>query len=302
MGDVMLDDYLWGDTSRISPEAPVPLVELLRRTYAPGGAANVARGIAALEGIPLLTGVTGDDDAGTRLRSALAELDVGLDGLIVAPGRRTTTKLRVIAGSQQLVRVDHEQRDDVDEGLATRLVDWVAANVGSADALVVSDYAKGAVSSRTCASAIAAARGANIPVIVDPKGRDFSKYRDATVIAPNLEEARLAVRAQAGASVDSLAERLAEQLPGTNIVITLGPDGMLLRSADERVTTIDVETHDARDITGAGDTVAATVAAALAGGMEVEQAARLANRAAAISVTRVGVATVSLEELLNATA
>lgn len=298
VGDVMLDDYLHGTVTRVSPEAAVPLMALTDRTSGPGGAANVASGIVALGGSAAVVGVVGDDEEGVRLRSLLKAGGVATDGVLVAACRPTTTKLRVLASGQHLVRVDHESCDEIDSILARQLREWVTTYVGDFDVLVVSDYAKGVVSASTCAALIEAATTQGVPVVVDPKGLDWEKYRGAAVIKPNLREAELVADTR-GTDVVVLAEHLAERLPGTSILITRGADGMLLRRADGAVVNISVEPRAVFDVTGAGDTVVAALATALAKGFELEEAARLANRAAAIAVTRPGAIAVTLDDLAN---
>ncbi len=300
VGDVMLDDYALGNAQRISPEGPVPLIELIRSRSTPGGAANVARGIIALKGTVLLTGVIGDDDDGVRLRSAVEECGIPGNGLLVTTDRPTTTKLRVIANGQHIVRVDHEQRKQIDGILEERVVAWVHSHIREVDAVIVSDYAKGVISPETCTQIIGAARKVGVPIIVDPKGTDYAKYAGASVITPNIREAERVVRIEASAStegVTSLASLLGALLPGTNVLITRGADGMLLRSGAGHITVIRVEAQEVHDVTGAGDTVVATLATALANGVALEDAVRLSNRAAAIAVTRIGAAAVTLEEL-----
>jgi D-beta-D-heptose 7-phosphate kinase/D-beta-D-heptose 1-phosphate adenosyltransferase len=303
LGDVMLDDYIWGEVSRISPEAPVPIVGLTRQTSVPGGAANVARGVVALGGTVLLAGIVGDDANGARLRATLRGCGIGDDGLLVTPGRPTTTKTRIVARAQQIVRVDHEECADIPVELGEMLVEWTLANVHDADAVILSDYDKGAVSAATSAGVIAAATAAGVPMVVDPKSAGVARYAGASVITPNVLEAEQATGLRApgdDAGVTALARRLAELLPGTNIVITRGPDGMLLLSNDGSITTAALEPREVNDVTGAGDTVVATLATALARSVELADAVRLANQAAAIAVTQVGVAAVALEDLARA--
>jgi D-beta-D-heptose 7-phosphate kinase/D-beta-D-heptose 1-phosphate adenosyltransferase len=297
-GDVMLDQYLWGEVVRLNPEAPVPLVTLERRSAAPGGAANVARGITALGGSAWVAGVVGDDVEGDQVRALVTAAGVAADGLVVIRGRRTSVKVRVIARGQQVVRVDHEDSDDVGPQVGEGIAACVRSQLGTAKALVVSDYAKGVVSPPTCRTIIDAARAAGVPSIVDPKGRDYTKYAGATVVAPNLNEAAEAVGADPSATdARTLAARLAEALPGTHVVVTRGPAGMLFRSAGGALIEVGVAAHDVRDVTGAGDTVVATLAAALGQGADLEDAVRLANYAASRAVTRVGATAVGLEEL-----
>jgi rfaE bifunctional protein kinase chain/domain len=300
VGDVMLDEYAFGDVQRVSPEAPVPLVELTRRMSACGGAANAAHGVVALGGTALLAGVIGDDAEGAQLRSEVEACGVAGDGLVVVRGRPTTTKLRVIARAQHVVRIDHEHREEIDRAVRDRLIAWVRFHVRDVDAVIVSDYAKGVLSPATCLAIIEAAREAGAPVVVDPKGPDFTKYLGASVVTPNLREAASAARMALDSdarTVASIACRVAEIVPGANVLVTLGDDGMHLRSADGHVMTATVEAQAVHDVTGAGDTVVATLATALARGVSLQDAVRLSNQAAAIAVSRMGAVAVTLKDL-----
>lgn len=295
VGDLMLDEYIWGDVHRISPEAPVPVVRVRRRTHIPGGAANAAAGIVALGGTAQLVGVVGDDEAGRTLLASLDERGIGRDGIVASNGRATTTKTRVIAQNQQVVRTDVEELEPPDSGVDAELADAVVKAADGASALVVSDYGKGAVSARVAEAAISSSDG---PVIVDPKGGDYSKYRGATVITPNVHELELATRVQITGD-DTLAEAaglLRAQLDGTAVLVTRGADGMSLFGDANRLD-IPAVAHSVYDVTGAGDTVVAVLATALGAGAELGDAARLANRAAGVVVGKVGTATVELSEL-----
>lgn len=295
VGDLMLDEYVWGDVHRISPEAPVPVVRVRERTHIPGGAANAAAGIVALGGTAQLIGVVGDDEPGRALLAALAERGIGRDGVVSANGRATTTKTRVIAHNQQVVRTDVEELEPPDHGLDEQLADAIAQAADGSSAVVVSDYGKGAVSGRVAAAAVSSSPG---PVIVDPKGGDYAKYRGATVITPNVHELELATRVQVVGD-DTLAEAaglLRAQLDGTAVLVTRGAAGMALFGEGMRVD-IPAVAHSVYDVTGAGDTVVAVLATALGAGAELEEAARLANRAAGIVVGKVGTASVELAEL-----
>jgi rfaE bifunctional protein kinase chain/domain len=298
VGDLMLDEYVWGEVRRISPEAPVPVVEVGRRTYVPGGAANVAAGIVALAGEVVLGGVVGDDAQAEHLLAGLAERGVDCGGVLSDPSRTTTTKTRVIAHSQQVVRTDHERRTPVAPELEAALLAWVDGALDGVDAVVLSDYAKGVVSPLVAARVIEGARARGKPVIVDPKGIDYAKYRGATVLTPNLHDAERAAHFTVNAHDDVLevGRRLAEILPESLLLITRGAEGMSLISSSG-VVEVDAATHDVYDVTGAGDTVVATLAVALARQIRVEDAVRLANAAAGIVVSKVGTATVTLDEL-----
>ncbi len=303
LGDVMLDEYVWGQVNRISPEAPVPVVDVRTRTYVPGGAANVAAGIAALGGRPLVGGVVGDDEAAAQLRGALGERGLELDGLETVGGRSTTTKTRVIAHSQQVVRADVEERRPVPEEAAADLRRWAESRLERADVVVVSDYAKGVVSAELAQGVIEAAREAEKPVVVDPKGSDYSKYRGATVITPNIGDAKRAANLAPDGFVElgEIARRLAAAVPGTSLLITRGSEGMSLVS-DSGSIDVDAAAKDVYDVTGAGDTVVAALAVALGSGLPLEDAVRLANAAAGVVVGKVGTASVTLGELTAAAA
>ncbi len=298
IGDAMLDEYVWGRVQRISPEAPVPVVEVQGRTQVPGGAANVAAGVVALDGAAWLGAVVGADPQADRLRHALEERGVDCGGLLVDPERATTTKTRVIAHNQQVVRADSEQRAPLGRELEDELLEWVDGVVADADAVVLSDYAKGVVSDRVARGAINVARRSGKPVVVDPKGLDYAKYRGATVLTPNVSDAERAANLPVERHEDLLevGRRLGGLLPGTLLLITRGAEGMSLLS-ESGIVDIHAEAHAVYDVTGAGDTVVAGLAAALGRGLAIEDAARLANTAAGIVVSKVGTASVTLAEL-----
>jgi rfaE bifunctional protein kinase chain/domain len=303
VGDVMLDEYVWGQVNRISPEAPVPVVDVRRRTYVPGGAANVAAGIAALGGRALVGGVVGDDLASAQLREALGERDLDLDGLVTVTGRSTTTKTRVIAHSQQVVRADVEERDPVPEEAAQDLLRWAETHLDDVDVVVLSDYAKGVVSADVARSVVGGGRERGKPVVVDPKGSNYSKYRGATVLTPNIGDAKRAANIAPESFVElaDVARRLADVVPGSALLITRGSEGMSLISNDGSLD-VAATARDVYDVTGAGDTVVAALAVALGSGLPLEDAVRLANAAAGVVVGKVGTATATLGELVAAVA
>lgn len=298
VGDLMLDEYVWGRVSRISPEAPVPVVEVEGRSHVPGGAANVATGIVALECSAVLGGVVGDDEAGRSLEAALTERAVDCGGVLTEVGRSTTTKTRVIAHSQQVVRTDFEQRAPLDGELETRLLEWAGGELEHADVLVLSDYAKGVLSVGLAQELIERARARGIPVVVDPKGVDYAKYRGATVLTPNVHDAERAAMYPVQGYEDLLevARRLADVLPDTYLLVTRGSEGMSLLRGDDAVD-FEADARAVYDVTGAGDTVVAALAAALAADVALDDAVQLANAAAGIVVGKLGTASVSLAEL-----
>ncbi len=298
VGDVMLDRYWTGETERISPEAPVPIVRVSERHERPGGAANVAVNLASLGCGADLIGVIGDDEDGLRLIELLEESGVRQE-LFVDPGFRTISKLRVLSRHQQLVRLDFEEapRGSWNDAWGSRLTD----RLQSAQLLILSDYGKGSLN-RT-SEWIEKAKKQGKGVIVDPKGRDFAKYRGATLLTPNRAE----FEAVAGvcpeqSDLESRGQRLRADLALDGLLITLGEEGMLLIEASGKILALPAEAHEVADVTGAGDTVAATLGAVLAAGAGLEEAARLANRAAGLVVAKLGAAQVTAAELLEAPA
>ena len=299
VGDVILDEYLWGDVRRISPEAPVPVVEIRSRTFVSGGAGNAAANIVSLGGRALLGGVAGRDHAVDQLREALVRQGVDAGGLVLDSERATTTKTRLIAHGQQVVRMDSEQRTPLPQPVEDGLLRWIDSHLPEADACILSDYGKGVISNRVAEHVIRFARRGNKPVIVDPKGSNYAKYRGATVVKPNIHEVQQALKEEIEDDDGLLdaSRRLADFLEGAALLITRGPAGMsLFRTGLAPVHIATVARH-VFDVTGAGDTVVSTLAMALAAGSALEDAVHLANRAAGIVVGKRGTATVTLEEL-----
>lgn len=299
VGDAMLDRYLRGSTERISPEAPVPVVRLDGREAAPGGAANVASGIAALGAEARLVAAAGRDDAGDALVELLGRRGVEAGGLVRVEGRPTTTKTRVLSRGQQLLRVDRERRS----ALGTEEAEGLAAALGErlrgADALAVADYGKGTLGGGLARRAVEAARRRDLPVVVDPSTDRLVEYRGATVLKPNRPEAAAAAGRPEPPSSDGELEALRRRLEVENLLVTLGGEGMRLARADGDALRIPGRRTEVFDVTGAGDTVTAVLAAVVPAG-EVPAAARLANRAAALAVQSVGARPVSRARLERA--
>ncbi|MCC7131592.1 MAG: D-glycero-beta-D-manno-heptose-7-phosphate kinase [Gemmatimonadales bacterium] len=301
VGDVMLDRYLIGDTDRLSPEAPVPVVTVRTTRSALGGAANVAANVAALGATGLLTGAVGDDEHAAAIRAELAAHRLDDRYLVPVAGRPTTTKTRVIARGQQVVRIDEERDDPLDSNDLARLWATIEAMLASADALVLEDYNKGTLGPALIRDAVAAARRRGMPVVVDPKYRHFFEYRGATVFKPNRRELEAALGAGVDISRDPLALIQArERLAVDNLLVTLGAEGMALVTHDGRRMQVPSRAREVYDVSGAGDTVTAWVATALAAGASVPEAAFLANYAAGLEVAKAGVATVAPAEVLAA--
>jgi rfaE bifunctional protein kinase chain/domain len=299
VGDAMLDVYLRGDVERISPEAPVPVVRVRDRRFALGGAGNVAQNVRAVGAECDLVAAIGDDAGGRQLCAMLGEAAASVRSLVTVE-RPTTTKTRIVARSQQVVRVDEEEDADLDGDEVERLLAAVRAAVDAADALVLEDYNKGVLVPRVIEASMQAARARGIPIVVDPKYRNFFLYRGATIFKPNRRELEAAL----GAAVDL---EHPEALPATfsrlgveHLLLTLGERGMALISAGGQIKRVPTVAREVYDVVGAGDTVTAYLALALAAGGSATEAAIIANFAAGVEVGKLGAATVSPEEVLDA--
>lgn len=300
LGDVMLDEYLTGDVRRISPEAPVPIVDVQSRTHVPGGAANVASNIASLGGHPVLIGLVGEDESARHLRSVLETNGVSSGWLVKANERPTVTKTRIVSGQQQIVRLDRELTADLSETQADAVLSAFEQNVADADACLLSDYAKGLLTPAICTHVISRARQLRKPVVVDPKGASFLKYSGCTVITPNLRETEVASKHIIDAEGDlfKAVSQLQAVLGESAVLVTRGPDGMTLFRDRIEVLHAPALAREVFDVTGAGDTVVGMLTLALASGLRMEEAVLLANMAASVVVQKMGTATVSPEELL----
>jgi len=299
VGDAMLDVYLRGDVDRISPEAPVPVVRVRERKHALGGAANVAQNVAAAGASCALIAAIGDDEAGRTLRAMLGAVQRDASSLVEVT-RPTTRKTRVLARAQQVVRFDEEEDADLDGADVERMVAAVASAVAEADALVLEDYNKGVLVPRVIEGAIRVARSRKIPIIVDPKYRNFFSYRGATVFKPNRRELEAAMGAAVDLEHPEALPATFERLGVEHLLLTLGERGMALISADGVVKRIPTTARDVYDVVGAGDTVTAYLATALAAGATVYEAAVVANFAAGVEVGKLGAATVTPEEIREA--
>lgn len=299
VGDAMLDVYLRGEVERISPEAPVPVVRVLDRRHALGGAANVAQNVRAVGARCDLVATVGNDAGGRQLRSMLEAIGAATDSLVDAT-RPTTTKTRIVARSQQVVRVDEEDDSDHAGQEIDRVLASIEAAVARADALVLEDYNKGVLVPAVIEAAMSAARARHLPIVVDPKFKNFFSFRGATIFKPNRRELEAAL----GADVDL---EHPEALPATfsrlgveHLLLTLGEHGMVLISAGGVVKRVPTVARAVYDVVGAGDTVTAYLALALAAGGSPAEAAVIANFAAGVEVEKPGAATVSPSEVVDA--
>lgn len=300
LGDVMLDEFVWGDVTRISPEAPVPVVDVRRESVHLGGAANVLANLIALGARGTVVGVIGNDAAGKRLRNGLRELGADAnDNLIVDDERPSTIKTRIIAHSQLVVRADRESRTPVNSQIEDRIISFIKEALRDANAFVVSDYDKGVVTPRILGEILPFAYE-RVPVLIDPKLRNFNFYKPATLVTPNHHEA-LRMSGSEDHSDDGsrdAASVIRKKLGCDAVLITRGDRGMMLLEGDGEPVYVKTAAREVYDVTGAGDTVIAALAAALAAGTSMIEAATLANHAAGVVVGKVGTATATADELI----
>jgi D-beta-D-heptose 7-phosphate kinase/D-beta-D-heptose 1-phosphate adenosyltransferase len=303
-GDLMSDRYWWGRVERISPEAPVPVVSVDRETHSLGGAANVAHNLASLGARAHLVGLIGADAAGGTLEGTLRAHGVDTRGIVVDTDRRTTLKTRVIAHQQQVVRADEEDTFDAAPAVEERLVDALERALGDVEAVVVSDYGKGAITAGALAACLARAKARGVPVCVDPKETHFFSYRGVAVLTPNVHEAGRAFgrSIRDAATLDQAGSALRARLDAVALLVTRGAEGMSLYESTGTVTHLPTVAREVFDVTGAGDTVVATYALALAAGASPPVAAFLSNHAAGLVIRHAGTAVTTQAELLAALA
>jgi len=301
IGDIMIDHYIWGNASRLSPEAPVPIVNVKNETTTLGGAGNLTQNLVSLGATVTVGGVIGDDDAGKQLTEILANEGVETSTLIIDVTRPTTVKTRVLAGNQQIVRIDREFTNALTDELENELLDKITANIDHADIVVLSDYNKGLFSHSLTSKIIKAANDRQKKVIVDPKGLNYAKYKNAFIIKPNkkeLAEAAKTEKINTIADVQNAAKAIFNETNATYLVVTLSEEGMAIVSKDE-CRLLPVKATEVFDVTGAGDTVLAAIAYFIASGLTVEEACELANHAAAIVIRHIGSATTTIDEIIE---
>jgi D-beta-D-heptose 7-phosphate kinase/D-beta-D-heptose 1-phosphate adenosyltransferase len=299
IGDIMLDQFIWGKVSRISPEAPVPVVEVDNETTMLGGAANVVNNLVSLGGNVLLCGVVGDDPSGTRIISRLHELDVDTGGVAIEHDRPTSVKTRIIAHAQQVVRYDRETRIPLKPETINGILSFILEKKEGLSGIIVSDYGKGVVSRQLMDGVRSAISDCNFPVTVDPNVRNFPLYKDVTVITPNHNQAGEIAGREIVNEEDlrKVAKKFLNNKRCKALLITRGKDGMTLFEEEGRVTHIKSMARKVYDVTGAGDTVIATLALGLAAGIDIKSAAYLSNLAAGIVVGEVGTSIVKIDDL-----
>jgi D-beta-D-heptose 7-phosphate kinase / D-beta-D-heptose 1-phosphate adenosyltransferase len=301
VGDLMLDEYLWGKAERISPEAPVQVVDVVREDLRLGGAGNVANNLVALGcGVTVLS-VIGADENGTILRHAFSGKGVDVAGVFEDPMRRTSKKTRVVAAHQQIVRIDRESREPLSREFEEKIVQFLAERGKEYQVILVSDYLKGVLTDEVLAAIAETGRRVGIPVVIDPKGSDYRKYRGATILTPNRKEAEIASRIKIDSQENLLkaAEILLREEELAALLITRSEEGMSLFDASGRSVHVPTVAREVYDVTGAGDTVLAVMGLVLACGLGFEEAARLANVAAGIAVGKLGTSIVTPAEIIN---
>jgi D-beta-D-heptose 7-phosphate kinase/D-beta-D-heptose 1-phosphate adenosyltransferase len=295
----MIDEYLWGEVDRISPEAPVPIVSVKSQTYTLGGAGNVINNLVAMGAGVSVVGTAGTGTAGRMMLDKFKELGVDAGGIIDEPDRPTTKKTRVIASNQQVLRIDRETKKEISSTTLARLISFIKGVAPRMDLIIISDYDKGLVTRELVSQTVAIARIHNIPVLADPKGLDFTKYSRVSVLTPNQKEAGIAAGIDIKTDHDLIRAGL--RIMGTadleRLVITCGRDGMMLFEQEKKPVRIASQARQVFDVSGAGDTVISILGLALAAGAGFEESATIANAAAGIVVGKVGTATASPGEL-----
>ena len=299
LGDVMLDEFIWGKVSRISPEAPVPVVNIHSESMMLGGAANVVANIHSLGGKAYLSGVIGKDSAGEAVCRELRKRNINEEGLVIDPKRRTILKSRVIAHSQQVVRMDRENREEIGQSIFTQLLNYIKSLLPKIDAFIISDYGKGLITKKLLQELLPLAKSSKKIITVDPKLGNFFSYREVSLITPNKQEVERALGVEIREEDDlfKAGEEILKRLRCESLLVTRGEEGMTLFEPNSKAVHIPTVAKEVYDVTGAGDTVISALTLGLSCGLSKEEAAHLANLAAGIVVGEVGTATVSPREL-----
>jgi D-glycero-beta-D-manno-heptose-7-phosphate kinase len=304
IGDMMLDGYFWGDVKRISPEAPVPIIEVENEFFRFGGAANVALNVLKLGGIPVPIGVIGYDNDGTIFTSLLTEALMISDGIVIDDSRPTTAKTRVIASNQHVVRIDKESKKDVSPEIEKKLFDYLSSQIKNLDGIILQDYNKGVLTPGLIKKIINLANEKNVLITVDPKFNNFFEYKNVTVFKPNRKEAEdiLAMKIKTDADVTKAGKAFFERLKAKNILLTLGVEGIVVFEQGKEEKKMPTKARKAADVSGAGDTVIATLTMALAAGGNILEASYLANYAAGIVCEEVGIVPIEAAKLFETVA
>jgi len=291
VGDIMLDKYIFGNVERISPEAPVQIVEVEKEGYSPGGAANVANNISALKGDSFIVGMVGKDSAADILLQELKKRNINAEGIFVDEKKPTTQKVRVLGQKQQLLRIDYEKRGYLEKELEVKIIDFIKKKINEIDAIVISDYAKGVITENLMKEIKNIAE--NKAIIVDPKPKHMNFYKNVSLITPNTKEAKEMTNKE---DIEDVGKELLTKL-NCPVLITRGEKGMSLFEKNGNITNIPTKAKEVYDVSGAGDTVVATLTLALVSGATIKEAAIVANHAAGIKVGKIGTSTVKVEEI-----
>jgi len=301
LGDVMLDEYLWGNVSRISPEAPVPVVEVAKESIKLGGAANVALNVKNLKDEPILVGVIGDDRNGEKMMSALNEVQIKSEGIFVESPRMTTIKTRIIAHNQQVVRADRENTEEIPEKLTEEILSFVKKSLPEINAIIISDYGKGVITYKLLSKLIELCKQNEVFIAVDPKDTHFMNYKYVSLITPNHHEAGFVYgkRIRDESVLKEVGWGLLERLKVEALLITQGEKGMSLFEADRTLTHFPTRAREVYDVTGAGDTVISAFTCAVAAEANYKEATLISNHAAGLVVGEIGTTQVTKEELMD---
>jgi len=302
IGDLMIDEYIWGTVDRISPEAPVPVVAVKKETRIPGGAANVVNNLADLDIKVFVSGIIGNDWGGKFLKKYFAQKNVNTDGIILTDDRPTIIKTRIVAHDQQVVRVDKEKIKPILHDHIKQLVDFIKSIINEIDAILLSDYGKGVVIPEVIKNSVKLAHKYDKIVSVDPKVEHFFQYKKVTLLTPNHKEASQAtgIKINSQEDVYKAGKYIMQKLNSDYLIITQSKDGMTVFKKNGQAKHIPTHAREVYDVTGAGDTVVATVTAALISGLDIEKSAVLSNLAAGVVVGEVGTTTITTQKLLNA--
>lgn len=301
IGDMMLDQYFWGDVKRISPEAPVPVVEVDDEFARFGGAANVALNILKLGGTPLPIGIIGNDGDGKIFKSLMTQAGINNSGIIVAKKRPTTSKLRVIAGKQHVVRIDKENKEYIEKEVENKIINFLRKNINSLDGIILEDYNKGVLTKKVISAAIELANSKNKIITVDPKFENFFEYKNVTVFKPNKNEAQDAfgIRINTEKDLLNVGQKLVESLNPKYALLTLGEKGICLFEKNKEMKSVPTKARKVSDVSGAGDTVISTLTMALAAGANIYEAAYLANYAGGLVCEEVGIVPIECNYLFS---
>jgi rfaE bifunctional protein kinase chain/domain len=301
VGDMMLDCYFWGEVKRISPEAPVPVVEVGNEFYRFGGAANVALNILKLGGIPFPVGVIGYDNYGTIFKSLVTEAGISEEGVIIDEERPTTAKTRVIADSQHVVRIDKESKDYLSKKNQSKVIEYIEKNIKNFDGIILQDYNKGVLTTSLIESIIQLANRNKVLITVDPKFNNFFHYKNVTVFKPNRKEAEdvLGIKIRTEEDIETAGKRILEKINAKYVLLTLGEDGIAVFEKGKGPQKMETKARKVADVSGAGDTVISTLTMALSAGADILEASYLANYAGGIVCGEVGIIPIELDKLFD---